>query len=107
METTFRSDVLELFLELAAIPSPSGEEALVAERIAAFLRDLGLSVEDDEAGNLFTRLDPSEANGGAPLFLCAHMDTVPPTAGIEPIVDDDGYVRNAAGTILEIGRAHV
>src|SRR5207248_5612249 len=32
-------------------------------------------------------------------FLCAHMDTVPPTAGIEPVVED-GIVRNAAGTIL-------
>src|SRR6266545_2857264 len=100
MEGTWSQDVLPLFLELAAIPSPSGEEALVAERIAAFLRDLGLNGEDDEAGNLFTRLDPSEANGGAPLFLCAHMDTVPPTAGIEPVVHEDGYVRNAAGTIL-------
>jgi tripeptide aminopeptidase len=100
MEGTWSQDVLPLFLELAAIPSPSGEEAPVAARIAAFLRDLGLNVEEDEAGNLFTRLDPSEENGGAPLFLCAHMDTVPPTAGIEPVVDEDGYVRNAAGTIL-------
>jgi tripeptide aminopeptidase len=100
MEGTWSQDVLPLFLELAAIPSPSGAEAPVAERIAAFLRDLGLNVEDDEAGNLFARLDPSETNGGAPLFLCAHMDTVPLTAGIEPVVHEDGYVRNAAGTIL-------
>lgn len=100
MKDIWSQDVLPLFLELAAIPSPSGEEAPVAERIAAFLRDLGLNVEDDEAGNLFARLDPSETNGGASLFLCAHMDTVPPTAGIEPVVDEDGYVRNAAGTIL-------
>ena len=100
MEGTWSQDVLPLFLELAAIPSPSGEEAPVAERIAAFLRDLGLNVEDDEAGNLFARLDPSEMNGGAPLFLCAHMDTVPLTAGVEPVVHEDGYVRNAAGTIL-------
>jgi tripeptide aminopeptidase len=100
MEGTWSQDVLPLFLELAAIPSPSGEEAPVAERIAVFLRDLGLNVEDDEAGNLFARVDPREANGGAPLFFCAHMDTVPPTAGIEPVVHEDGYVRNAAGTIL-------
>jgi tripeptide aminopeptidase len=100
MKGTWSQDVLPLFLELAAIPSPSGEEAPVAERIAAFLRDLGLNVEDDEAGNLFARLDPSGANSGAPLFLCAHMDTVPPTAGIEPVVHEDGYVRNATGTIL-------
>jgi tripeptide aminopeptidase len=100
MEGTWSQDVLPLFLELAAIPSPSGEEAPVAERVAAFLRDLGLNVEEDEAGNLFARLEPTKPNGGAPLFLCAHLDTVPPTAGIEPVVHEDGYVRNAAGTIL-------
>jgi tripeptide aminopeptidase len=100
MAATWAPDVLELFLELAAIPSPSGEEAKVAERVSAYLRDLGLEVEGDEAGNLFARLEPSERNGGAPLFLCAHMDTVPPQGAIEPVVGDDGFVRNAAGTIL-------
>jgi tripeptide aminopeptidase len=100
MAATWAPDVLELFLELAAIPSPSGEEAKVADRVSAYLRDLGLAVEGDEAGNLFARLEPSERNGGAPLFLCAHMDTVPPQGAIEPVVGDDGFVRNAAGTIL-------
>ena len=36
---------------------------------------------------------------GTPLFLCSHMDTVPPTGPIEPVVED-GVVRNGAGTIL-------
>src|SRR5207244_4938922 len=43
-------------------------------------------------------LEPT--NGGVPIFLCAHLDTVPPTAAIEPVIDDDGVIRNAAGTIL-------
>jgi tripeptide aminopeptidase len=34
-----------------------------------------------------------------PIFLCAHLDTVPPTGPIEPVVED-GVVRNAGGTIL-------
>ena len=37
--------------------------------------------------------------GGTPIFLCAHLDTVPPSGPIEPAVED-GVVRNAAGTIL-------
>src|SRR5207253_4779942 len=49
-------------------------------------------------GNLYCRVEP-HANGGTPLFLCAHLDTVPPTGPIEPVVED-GVVRNAAGTIL-------
>jgi tripeptide aminopeptidase len=100
MVTTWAPEVLELFLELAAIPSPSGEEAAVAERIAAYLSDLGLEVEGDQAGNLLARLEPRGNGGGEGLFLCAHMDTVPPTTGIEPVVHDDGFVRNDAGTIL-------
>src|SRR5215216_3176333 len=101
MAATWAPEVLDLFLELAAIPSPSGEEERVARRVDGYLRDLGLDVETDEAGNLLTRLQPSEDRGdGAPLFLCAHMDTVPPTTGIEPVVHEDGFVRNGAGTIL-------
>jgi tripeptide aminopeptidase len=99
------SDVLELFLELAALPSPPGQERAVADLVAAYLRDCGLGVDEDgtgpetgsEIGNLYTRIDPNA--GGEPLLLCAHLDTVPPTASIEPVVDD-GVVRNGAGTIL-------
>jgi tripeptide aminopeptidase len=100
MSGTWAPEVLDLFLELAAIPSPSGEEAPVARVIGSYLSDLGLEHETDEAGNVLTQL-PASANGdGTPLFLCAHMDTVPPLGPIEPVVDDDGFVRNAAGTIL-------
>src|SRR5262245_20511206 len=96
---------LDLFLDLAAMPSPSGEERAVADRIVAELRGLGLDVDEDgagaeigsSAGNLYARLEPT--TGGTPLFFCAHMDTVPPTGPIEPLVED-GVVRNAGGTIL-------
>jgi tripeptide aminopeptidase len=49
-------------------------------------------------GNIFCRL-PEREESGTPIFLCAHLDTVPPEATIEPVVED-GIVRNAAGTIL-------
>jgi tripeptide aminopeptidase len=98
--------VLDLFLELAALPSPPGDERAVADRVAEELRTLGLEVTEDDAGerigsnagNLFARLAPT-AEGGVPLFLCAHLDTVPPTGPIEPVVEE-GVVRNAGGTIL-------
>ena len=96
---------LDLFLDLAAMPSPPGEERDVADRVTAELRGFGVEVEEDDAartlgsstGNLYSRL-PATAEG-TPLFLCAHLDTVPPTAAIEPVVED-GVIRNAAGTIL-------
>jgi tripeptide aminopeptidase len=96
---------LDLFLELAAIPSPPGEERHVADRVTEELRSLGLQVDEDETGpsidstmgNLYARLEPTAE--GTPIFLCAHLDTVPPEGPIEPVVED-GVVRNAAGTIL-------
>ncbi len=98
-------DVVSLFSELAALPSPPGEERAVADRVTAYLRELDLSVDEDDAGprigssagNLLCRLEPTAP--GTPLFLCAHLDTVPPQGAIEPVVED-GVVRNSAGTIL-------
>ena len=98
-------DVLDLFTELAAVPSPPGEERAVADRVTRYLNDCGLDVDEDGAGpeigstmgNIYARIEPTAA--GERLFLCAHLDTVPPTAAIEPVVED-GIVRNAAGTIL-------
>jgi tripeptide aminopeptidase len=99
------SEVTDLFCELAALPSPPGEERAVADVVLRYLRDCGLRVDEDDTGpqvgstmgNLYARLEPTAA--GEPLLLCAHLDTVPPTAAIEPVVED-GVVRNAAGTIL-------
>jgi tripeptide aminopeptidase len=101
------SPILDLFLELCAIPSPSGHERAVADRVGAYLTDLGLAWDEDDAatrldgdtGNIYCRL-PATNGGGTPIFLCAHTDTVPPEAAIEPVVGEDGVVRNAAGTIL-------
>jgi tripeptide aminopeptidase len=100
-------EISEIFLELARIPTPPGSERAAADLVKAYLRDLGLTVDEDGAGrsigsdtgNLYCRLD---ANGtdGTPIFLCAHLDTVPPEGPIDPSVDEDGIVRNAAGTIL-------
>jgi tripeptide aminopeptidase len=100
-------DVLTLFTELAAIPSPPGDERAVADRVQRYLEDLGLEVSEDDAGsrigsnagNLLCRLPATSGNGGEPIFLCAHLDTVPPTGALEPVVED-GVVRNAGGTIL-------
>ena len=96
---------LDLFLDLAAIPSPPGEERAVADRVLAFLGELGLEADEDAAGaaigsqigNVYCRLEATAA--GRPIFLNAHLDTVPATAPIEPVVQD-GIVSNARDTIL-------
>jgi tripeptide aminopeptidase len=98
---------LELFAELAALPTPSGRERAAADAVQAYLEALGLPVDEDDAGaridanagNLLCRLPATNGGGGVPILLCAHLDTVPPQGAIEPVVED-GIVRNAAGTIL-------
>jgi tripeptide aminopeptidase len=99
------SEALDLFLELAAVPSPSGEERAVADLVLRYLRDLGLEADEDGTGpslgstmgNILVALEPTAE--GEPLFLCAHLDTVPPVDAIDPVVED-GVVRNRNAAIL-------
>ena len=98
-------DLVSFFTELASTLSPPGDERAVADRVGSYMADLGLDVSEDDAGskigsnagNLYARV--AATDGGTPIFLCAHLDTVPPEAGIEPVVED-GVIRNSAGTIL-------
>jgi tripeptide aminopeptidase len=97
-----RHRLAELFVELCAIESPSGRERACGERVAAELRALGLGVEEDDAGpqagagcgNLLARIPAAPAataGAGASVLLCAHLDTVPLTAPVEPVLVDDGW----------------
>jgi len=87
--------LLDTFLTLVRIDSPSGEEAVIAQELAARLRRLGLSVELDDMNNIVARL----AGQGDPLLLAAHMDTVMPGHGVKPVVKD-GVVYSDGTTIL-------
>ena len=67
---------------------------------------MGLAWDEDDAGtaigstmgNILCRV-PGRVGEGTPIFLCAHLDTVPPDGAIKPVIED-GIVRNAGGTIL-------
>jgi tripeptide aminopeptidase len=96
---------LDLMLELCAIPSPTGDERAMADRVGRELNSLGLTWDEDDtgpavgsnAGNILCRIPAT--GEGTPIFLCAHIDTVPPSGPLEPVIED-GVVRNAGGTIL-------
>lgn len=106
LHTTFES--------LCRIPSPTGHEREVADWLIRELSAVGLKVEEDDAGrsagadagNLLVRIparDPGRAAvagaGARSVLLCAHMDTVPPTAPLEPVQIDGGW-ENAGDGIL-------
>jgi tripeptide aminopeptidase len=94
------------FAELCRIDSPSGRERACAERVIAELRALGVQVFEDEAasragsecGNLLARI-PCGAPGAHGVLLCAHLDTVPALAPIEPVLVED-FWENANEGIL-------
>ena len=116
LERQYLSDT---FAALCRLESPSGRERACAEWIAAELRAFGVEVQEDDAGpaagsecgNLLARLPgggagTGEGSGprGGPgerpsLLLCAHMDTVPLHAPVEPVVSD-GFWENAHDGIL-------
>ncbi len=99
-----RERLQETFTALCRIESPSGHERACADWVTAELRSLGLEVQEDDAGaqagsdagNLLARIPGCTPHS---MLLCAHLDTVPPTAPIEPTVLDGGF-ENANDGIL-------
>jgi tripeptide aminopeptidase len=100
------------FAELCRIESPSGHERRCADRVFAELRALGVEIDEDEAaarigsdcGNLLARLPAAgqaDRSGGVrrSLLLCAHLDTVPLQAPVEPVLVDGAW-ENANDGIL-------
>jgi tripeptide aminopeptidase len=99
-----RERLHETFAALCRIPSPSRHERACADYLITELRDMGLSVEEDDsgralgasAGNLLARI-PGRSD--ATILLCAHMDTVPLAAAVEPVLVDGAWT-NANEAIL-------
>lgn len=116
------------FAELCRIESPSGSERACAERVIAELRALDIATHEDDAGpragsdcgNLLARIPGERATrssgsstpgtatlaAGEPgsaarrsLLLCAHLDTVPLLAPVEPVLVD-GYWENEHEGVL-------
>jgi tripeptide aminopeptidase len=95
------------FAELCRIESPSGRERACAERVIAELRAIGIAVHEDDAGpragsdcgNLLARIPGGGDGARRSVLLCAHLDTVPLRASVEPVLVDGGW-ENANDGIL-------
>ena len=123
------------FAELCRIESPSGRERACADRVIAELEALGLHVEEDNAGaltgsdcgNLLARIPASatdiraagsagaaDAGAGAgtgagrpSVLLCAHLDTVPLQAPVEPVLVDGVWENEHEGILGADNKAAV
>jgi tripeptide aminopeptidase len=115
-----RERLHETFAALCRIESPSGHERGVADWLTEQLRALGLEVHEDDsgaaigsdAGNLLARIP---GRGPDSVLLCAHMDTVPLAAAVQPVLVDGGWEnahdgvlgadnKTAIAVILELAR---
>jgi len=88
--------LLQTFLDLVRIDSPSSHEAEIGRELDARLQTLGLQTEMDAVGNLVGR---TVAGSGDWLLLSTHMDTVGTDRGITPVIRD-GVIYSDGTTIL-------
>jgi tripeptide aminopeptidase len=96
--------MLDRFIRLCEIASPTGEEREVADAVLDDLRGHGVDVAEDAsatpaqaaAGNLIARV-PGRGEGWLSFF--AHLDTVPHEGPIE-VVRENGTFRSRGDTIL-------
>ena len=98
-------NIVEEFVALASLNSPSRREAPVADYLIKRLGELGRAVTVDDSaaltgsdtGNIIVRV-PGNATGPT-ILLCAHMDTVGPTEGMTPVIRD-GVIYSNGETVL-------
>lgn len=98
--------LLQSFLDLAKINGPSCHEQPVADYLVARLEQMGFTIQFDtahlqfggEVGNLVAYW-PGTVPTIPPIFLSTHMDTVLPTAGLQPVIKD-GVIYSDGTTIL-------
>jgi len=100
-----RERLLDDFVRLCEIESPSRSERAVAAAVKAELEGLGLTVAEDDtasetgsdAGNLLARIEgPPDSRT---ILLCAHLDAVP-LAGPVEVTQENGVLPNRHEAIL-------
>jgi len=99
--------LIDLFIQLAAIKSPSGNEKEIVDHTGKILEGLGLDIYIDDtgkkygsnSGNIIAIHKGSLKDGRSPIFLGAHLDTVRVDGDIEPVIKN-GIISNKYDYIL-------
>jgi len=106
LDTAALPQSARLFARLCEIPSPSGEEAAMADAVLAELARMGAEVTQDDAAsalplagcnNIVARFAPTAE--GVPVMFCAHLDTVPLLAPVT-VVQQGEWLTNGNEAIL-------
>lgn len=97
--------IVSLFMDMVRIDSPSLDEKNMSEYLRGLLGPRGYTIRADNAGatiggttnNLV--IGVAATGPGHPRAFSAHMDCVPPCAGIRPHLED-GVIRSTGDTVL-------
>jgi tripeptide aminopeptidase len=95
-EEVDRDRLVETFLELVAVDSPTGHEEEIGRELIKRFTELGCNVTQDEIGNLVAVYPGSRPDT---VLLSTHMDTAGKDVGIKPIIED-GIIKTDGSTIL-------
>lgn len=85
------NELIDLFCNLAQIPSPSLKEADVAKYIKNYCDEKNISCELDDYGNVYIYIPPTDETK-QPLALSSHMDVIGDDAPVNVYLDDDGLI---------------
>jgi tripeptide aminopeptidase len=101
-----RERLVQTFIDLARQNTPPRAEKAASDIAFKMLEAVGFQCEYDDAGekvggnvgNLIA-FKKGTVPSAPPIFFSAHFDTVEPTPGLEPIIDDD-IIRSDGKTIV-------
>lgn len=98
--------LIETFKRLVATDAPSFQERSMADVLKAELKELGFTVEEDGAGNIYNGTAGNiygfrkGSIVGTPLLFSTHMDTVEPARGKKAVIGEDGRITSDGTTVL-------
>ncbi|MGL5348335.1 MAG: M20/M25/M40 family metallo-hydrolase [Peptostreptococcaceae bacterium] len=98
--------LIDEFLELVQIDSPSSKEGKIAQVLVKKLEEIGCEVIIDDAGekaggetgNVIATLKGNRP--GKKILFSSHMDTVSPGIGVKPIIDEAAGIIKSDGTTI-------
>lgn len=91
-------ELVDLFCNLAEVPSPSLHEEKVAEWIKNYCDKNGLDCKFDDFKNVVINV-PATDNKKDPLMLSAHMDVIGDDSPVKTYLDENGFIHAIERTL--------
>ncbi len=91
-------ELVDLFCNLAEVPSPSMHEEKVAEWIKNYCDQNEINCEFDNFKNVIINI-PATDNTKEPIMLSAHMDVIGDDTPVKTYVDENGYIHAIERTL--------